>query len=115
MAEQRDIIEIHFGEDFGGNHPAIIISNKLVQEIEGYLICVMMTSTDHDDEFSFIITDDMTTRPLEREHCEARCHLIQFVPEDRIIINRHHNQLKIKPFKDLIRKINESTFSTDDL
>ncbi|MGF1638997.1 MAG: type II toxin-antitoxin system PemK/MazF family toxin [Cyclobacteriaceae bacterium] len=49
MINQRDIVEVAFGEDFGGNHPAIVISNKLVQEVEGYFVCVMMTSRNHDD------------------------------------------------------------------
>lgn len=115
MISQRDIVEVVFDQDFGGNHPAIVISNKLVQEIEGYFVCVMMTSTNHDDEFSFVITDDMVTHPMNREHCEARCHLIQFVPAEAIINNTHNNQLRIDAFKALIRKINDSTFSTEDL
>ena len=44
MVYQRDIVEVAFDDDFGGNHPAIVISNKLVQEIEGYFVCVMMIS-----------------------------------------------------------------------
>ena len=35
MVSQRDIIEVVFDQDFGGNHPAIVVSNKLVQEVEG--------------------------------------------------------------------------------
>ncbi len=53
--------------------------------------------------------------PMNRPHCEARCHLIQFVPAEAIISNRHNNQLKIEAFQKLIQKINTSTFSTDDL
>lgn len=68
-----------------------------------------------DDEFSFVIDDNMLIRPLKRPHCEARCHLINFVPIDSIILNNHRNQIKIKPFKDLIKKINDSTFSTNEL
>lgn len=115
MVYQRDIVEVVFDDDFGGNHPAIVLSNKLVQEVEGYFVCVMMTSTDFDDEFSFVIDDNMLIRPLKRPHCEARCHLINFVPIDSIILNNHRNQIKIKPFKDLIKKINDSTFSTNEL
>jgi mRNA-degrading endonuclease toxin of MazEF toxin-antitoxin module len=115
MANQRDIVEIVFDEDFGGNHPAIVISNKLVQEIEGYFVCVMMTSKSYDDEFSFVITDDMVSHPMNKDHCEARCHLINFVPIDAIIVNRHNNQLKIASFKQLIKKINDSTLSTEEL
>jgi len=115
MVYQRDIVEVIFDNDFGGNHPAIVLSNKLVQEIEGYFVCVMMTSSDFDDEFSFVINDNMLTKPLKRKHCEARCHLINFVPIDAIIVNKHRNQIKVSPFKDLIKKINNSTFSTDEL
>lgn len=115
MVYQRDIVEVIFDHDFGGNHPAIILSNKLVQEVEGYFVCVMITSSDFDDEFSFVIKDNMLTKPLNKKHCEARCHLINFVPIDSIIVNKHRNQIKINPFKELIKKINNSTFSTDDL
>lgn len=115
MPSQRDIVEILFDEDFGKNHPAIILSNNLVQEIEGYFVCVMMTSTNQDDEFSFIITDEMVTKPLNKEHCEARCHLIQFVPVEDIVDNGHNNQLRVEAFKELMLKINSTTFSTDEL
>jgi hypothetical protein len=74
-----------------------------------------MTSSDFDDDFSFVIDDNMLSKPLNREHCEAICHLINFVPIDSIIRNRHRNQIKVDPFKDLIKKINDSTFSTDEL
>lgn len=115
MVYQRDIVEVIFDDDFGGNHPAIVLSNKLVQEVEGYFVCVMMTSSNYNDEFSFVITDSMLTKPLTKKHCEARCHLINFVPLDSIIINNHRNQIKVNPFKELIKKINSSTFSTDEL
>lgn len=115
MVSQRDIVEVHFDDEFGGNHPAIVISNKLVQEIEGYFICIMMTSKNHDDEFSFVIDDTMVTHPMGRVHCEARCHLIQFVPTEAIIRNSHNNRIKIQPFRQLINKINQTTFSLDDL
>ena len=115
MASQRDIVEIWFDEDFGGNHPAIIISNELVQEVEGYFVCVMMTSTNQDDEFSFVITDEMLVKPLDRVYCEARCHLIQFVPSEDIITNSHNNQMKTGAFRDLISKIMATTFSTEEL
>lgn len=115
MVRQRDIVEVVFDEDFGGNHPAIVLSNKLVQDIEGYFVCVMMTSTHFNDEFTFVIDDSMLVKTFNRKHCEARCHLINFVPIDSVIVNKHNNQIKIEPFKLLIKKINESTFSTEDL
>lgn len=115
MVNQRDIVEIVFDSDFGGSHPAIVISNKLVQEVEGYFVCIMMTSKKHDDEFSYVITDEMVTNPMKRNHCEARCQLIQFVPIDSIVNNSHSNQLRIEAFKGLMKKINDSTFSIGEL
>lgn len=115
MVYQRDIVEVMFDDDLGGNHPAIVLSNKLVQEIEGYFVCVMMTTSKYNDEFSFVIEEHMLTKPLNKKHCEARCHLINFVPLESIIVNSRNNQIKIEPFKKLIAKINSSTFSTDDL
>ncbi len=114
MVHQRDIVEIAFGNGID-NHPAIVLSNALVQEVEGAFVCVMMTSKDYDDEFSFKIDDTMVVKPLSRKHCEARCHLIQYVEMESIIINSHNNQLKIDPFKKLIKKINDTTFSMKEL
>lgn len=64
MVHQRDIVEVVFDDDFGGIHPAIVLSNKLVQEIEGYFICVIMTTKKSNDEFTFVIKDDMLVNPL---------------------------------------------------
>lgn len=115
MINQRDIVEIAFPEDIGGKHPAIVLSNKLVQEVEGYFVCVMITSKYYDDEFSFRITKNMVTKPMTKPHNEARCHLINFVPTDAILHNMHYNQLKLDAFKALIKKINETTFSVREL
>ncbi len=75
----------------------------------------MITSSEQNDEFSFVINDEMVMKPLNKDHCEARCHLINFVPIDAIIRNSHNNQLKIAPFKELVKKINCTTFSTEEL
>lgn len=115
MLNQRDIVEVLFDDEFGGNHPAIVLSNRLVQEVEGYFVCVMMTSSNFDDEFSFVINDEMLVKPINRKHCEARCHLLNFVPVEAILKNNHRNQIKLEPFKDLIKKINETTFSIEEL
>lgn len=115
MVRQHDIVEVVFDEDLGDNHPAIVISNKLVQEIEGYFVCIMMTFTKHIDEFPFPITDEMLVKPMNREHCEARCHLLNFVPLNHIVKNANSNQLRLEPFKKRIEKINKTTFSTEDL
>jgi len=115
MVYQRDIVEVIFDDDLGGNHPAIVLSNRLVQEIEGYFICVMMTSSNFDDEFTFVIEDAMLMKPMRRKHYQARCHLINFIPVDAMVKNRHSNQMKVDSFKALIKKINDSTFSLKEL
>lgn len=115
MVHQRDIVEVDFSMDQGGKHPGIVISNNLVQESEGAFVCVMMTSQSYDDEFSFIITNDMLTRPSNKEHSEARCHLISWIPLEQINPKPYNSQLRIEPFKSLIKKITETTFSTNEL
>lgn len=113
--EQRDIIEVCFGEEFGGNHPALVISNNLIHEIEDAFICLMMTSKEKDDEFSFPLTKEMLTKPLSKDYAEIRCHLVQFIPAEEIINNTHYNKVKLKYFKKIIDKMNRSTLSTNDL
>lgn len=116
MVSQRDVVEISFPNSVGGKHPAIVLSNNLVHEIEfGSFICVMLTQKNIDDEFSFVIKDDMLTNPQKNSHCEARCQLIMFVNESDIIPKPYSNQIKIDAFKNLITHINSSTLSVEDL
>lgn len=115
--EQRSVIEVYF--ENGGNHPAIIISNDLVKEIEGYVIVIMMTSTKWDDEFSFPLNSEMFSPKLyiPKNHCEARLHILS-VPliDSKIIIpNSHKCKMKSTYFKEMINKLFETTFTTKEL
>jgi mRNA-degrading endonuclease toxin of MazEF toxin-antitoxin module len=113
LVNQRDIVEVYF--DGAGIHPVVVISNNLIHEVEDYFIGVMMTSKSKNDEFSFVLNDEMTVKPMKKKHSEVRCHLISYFPIENINSTAHHNSLTIKAFKKLIAKINDTSFSTKNL
>ena len=57
----------------------------------------------------------MLSKPMDKAHYEARCHMVQLVPIEQVVRNNHNNQMKIEPFKKLLNKINETTFSIEEL
>lgn len=55
--EQRQIVEVQFRLPPYGeleNHPAVIISNSEINGDELGFSAIMITHTDHDDEYSFL-------------------------------------------------------------
>lgn len=113
-----DIIEVYF--DFpkvqsSKPHPAIIISNEEVYDIETGYICVIMTSSKNFiDKFTFEITDDMLERPNNKDYSQARCHLVTFVYEQHLSNkNNAKNTLKPNSVERLISFINQASFSDD--
>jgi mRNA interferase MazF len=119
MALKRgDIIEVYF--DFprvrsSKPHPAIIISNEDVYDVENGYICVIMTSSKNFiDKFTFEITENMLERPNNKEFSQARCHLVTFVFEQHLgNKNNAKNTLKPNSVERLISFINETSFSED--
>ncbi|MEX1136320.1 MAG: type II toxin-antitoxin system PemK/MazF family toxin [Balneolales bacterium] len=92
--EKRQIIEVPFN---GGPHPAVIISSEEVYQREGYYICVMITSSEDQDEFSFPLNDGDTLKPMEKKS-QVRLHLISSFEDKDIISNSHRNSLKVETF-----------------
>ncbi|MFZ4798287.1 MAG: type II toxin-antitoxin system PemK/MazF family toxin [Bacteroidia bacterium] len=111
---QRDIVEVEFNLPQGNIfHPAIVLSKNEAIDQEESFVAVMMTTTDHDDEFSYTITSDMLTKPLAGniKHSEVRLHLIGFFKIENVRMNSHYNtQIKIDEFKTLIKYITELAF-----
>lgn len=54
---QRDVVEINFLFPNGAMkpHPAIIISNDLLQEVEGFVYLVLISSKNYNDEYSYAL------------------------------------------------------------
>ena len=114
--EQRQLVEVQFrlppdGEHL--NHPAVILSNSEINAIENGFVAVMLTHTNHDDEFSFEVDDEMFTSSLNDNcHQEIRLHLIAYFLDDDVLRNSHGiNKIKTEPFKRLVTQINSATFN----
>jgi len=92
-------------------HPCIILSNNEINSIESGFVAVMMTSTfDPDDEYTFVIKDDMVNKPLSKP-CAVRLHLIGNFMNRDIISNTYHGYEILKnPFNRIIANINSITF-----
>lgn len=76
----------------------------------------MLTSEDsYNDEFTFEITDAMTTKKLDVKYCQARLHLISFFRNEDIIQNANNNNfIKQMHFNNLLREIFFNVFEFED-
>lgn len=111
---QQEIIEVEFELPQGSEkHPAIILSNNNINQLEEGFVCAMMTTYEHNDEYSFVITKEMLLYPkAQPKHSEVRCHLINFFPYHKIILSRgSRSKLKMEYFKELLEQISATTFS----
>jgi hypothetical protein len=116
--QQREVVELQFRLPPDGDflsHPAVIISNDEINELEGGFTAVMITHTDHDDEYSFPISNEMFSKEIEdNQHQEIRLHLISYFLDSDVIKNAHMgNRMKIQPFRRLITQVNEIVFRLD--
>jgi mRNA-degrading endonuclease toxin of MazEF toxin-antitoxin module len=112
LVSQRDIVEVIFDLPQGElKHPAIVLSNNDVIALEGYFVCVMLTSEDYDDEYSFMLDGHMFNKPLNSKS-QARLHLIGWFRTTDVVKNSHYNhQMKVEYFKELVKQINSTTFN----
>ena len=92
-------------------HPFIVLSTRQANDHERTFVAVMITASDktHDD-FSFDVSDDMFIKPLEKQNCHVRMHLITLmINED--IIGRRINEMKEFYFKELMASIGDLIFN----
>ncbi|WP_443082043.1 type II toxin-antitoxin system PemK/MazF family toxin [Tenacibaculum sp. FZY0031] len=108
-----DIIEVFFDLPYSKQtktHPAIIISNEDVYNTDEIYICVMMTSSEKTDLFTFEVTQDMLQMKNNKKFSQARCHLVTYIMEKHVVKNSLLNTLKQSAVERLIERINEVTF-----
>ena len=108
--KQRDIVEIAF---YTGSkpepHPAVVISNNEIFEIEGFFYAVLLSTKNLFPEFTIEITPAMINSPKNNRNGYAVCHMVQqFYPED--IITRTGATLKSDAFEKLTNKVKEVIF-----
>ena len=108
---QRDIVELEFPLPGGESklHPAIIVSNDELQEIEGYVYLVMISSQDFsfNRQYTYPLSDEMLSFKMEKPSF-AKCQLIASDVETGII--RKLGTIKVKYFNEIVDKVIESIF-----
>lgn len=106
---QSDIIEINFYFPRVGFKPhfAIVVSNDQLQELEGYLYVVLISSKNYNDEYAFELTEEMTSYKFEKRSF-VKCHLLELSSDDDII--RRVGVVKKVYFDQIIEKIKTSIF-----
>ncbi len=108
--EKGDIVEVFFDLPHSKEtktHPAIIISNENVYDLDESYVCVMMTSSTKIDLMSFKITQDMLERTNNKAFSQARCHLITYIVEKHILNRYPLNRLKPEAVNRLHNRIYE--------
>lgn len=111
--EQRSIVEVPFNlTQKAMIHPALVLSTNEAIEQEQAFVAVMLTSTSQNDEYTFVITNDMLeSGRFDKPHQEVRVHLISYFVKTDVIVNSHRNtKVKRTDFNAIVRRINAITF-----
>ena len=106
---QRDIVEINFMFPDGTSkpHPALIVSNDELQEIEGFIYLCMISSKDYNPEYSYALTDEMVSVPMKKQSY-VKCQLLVGDVERDVI--RKISSLQQPYFDEVVQKIKEAIF-----
>lgn len=106
---QRDVVEINFLFPNGAMkpHPAIIISNDLLQEVEGFVYLVLISSKNYNDEYSYPLENQMLSFKMEKQSY-VKCQLITANPDETII--QKLGVIKKEYFDEIQQKIIKSIF-----
>ncbi|MBC7587535.1 MAG: type II toxin-antitoxin system PemK/MazF family toxin [Chitinophagaceae bacterium] len=65
-------------------HPALVVSNQNVLDIEDIFYAVMISSKEYNDEFTFELTNVMLTKPLSKTSY-VKCQLLQSYTINEVI------------------------------
>ena len=109
---QGEIVEVNFLLPNGifKPHPTIVLSNNNVNHYEDAFIGVMISSTAPVDEFSYLLNNNMLSKPTKKT-CQVRCQLISLIPENQVIAK--HGSIKKKHLTEIIDKINKNVLSIE--
>jgi len=115
---QRDVILLPhpFGSQYAEDHPHVIISIKECNDHEATALAVMMTGSDQThDEYSFDVSDEMFEKPLKKQNCHIRMHLIALYLKEDMQVDHNNkpivlNRMNVADFNRLMRDIGELVF-----
>lgn len=109
---QRDIVEVNFLFPDGAikRHPAIVISNDELQDVEGFFYFVLVSSQDFDysRQYSYPLSDKMVVGHSFEKKSYVKCHIISGYTERDV--NRRLGSVKEKYFNEIVDKTIESIF-----
>jgi mRNA-degrading endonuclease toxin of MazEF toxin-antitoxin module len=91
-------------------HPHIILSHRDANNHERTFIAVMITSSPRKDDFSFDLVDDMFEKPLAKQGCHVRMHLLTLAL-DEDISSHLLTKMKKQYFDELMRSIGDIVFN----
>lgn len=93
-------------------HPAVIVSNDAVFEIEGIFYAVMCSGELQPEEFALELTPEMIVgkKPMDKK-TYIKTHLIQSYTEREI--HRHIGSVTLEAFNKIKAKVTESIFEAE--
>ena len=106
---QRDIVEINFLFPDGSfkPHPAVIVSNDMLQDNEGYIYLCMISSKPYNPEYCYELDDEMLTVPMQKKS-NVKCHILVGDIERDVI--RKISRMKQPFFDEMVDKVIQSIF-----
>ncbi len=112
--KQRDVLLIDFPLGYGNKHPVVILSNNHFNTAElNYMYVMLSTKQKPNIDFCFEITPEMITNPISDETSYAKLNLIDIAEEEDMYVLKKYGQIKIEPFKELLRAMNLMVFSEE--
>lgn len=89
-------------------HPGIVVSGADIYETEGLFYAVMMSTKNHNPQYSFELTRDMVTMPNEKYPSFVKCHLLNTF-DDRDV-DRRIGHLREPHLTRLIEQVKQTLF-----
>ena len=92
------------------NYPDLAEDILLADGFEEAFIGVMISSTAPKDEFTFVLSNEMLTKPT-RKACQVRTQLLSLIPENQVM--GKHGHIKKQFLREILEKINESVLNIE--
>ncbi|MDX9751302.1 MAG: hypothetical protein RBT71_09510 [Flavobacteriales bacterium] len=104
---QRQIVTVRYPVS-AHPHPAVVLSVE--EGNDDWVVCVMISSVDWNDEFSFPLAADMIEPPMSKRS-EVRLHLVGGFPPESVIPDRQ--RMRPAAFKRLLKEVNRAVFGVE--
>ncbi|MEW6470082.1 MAG: hypothetical protein AB1458_14240 [Bacteroidota bacterium] len=113
---RRDVVNVVFGSNTRENHLVIVLSPEEINSEERQFLGMMITDSpyfDRNNDYSFPLDDSMFVHPLKEKGSKARLFLINFLKVETIVSGKRVNEMRIEPFRELIKELNLKVFGVE--